>query len=133
MYIDSGFKMVDQLVQVHGLTCFDADNPFQLSVEIAKDTTLYELRHVLSPFGLRDFPATMWLTLQKLVPTQTTLSLHRFTLPHSHQILCWVLVDEYGKVVERAFPLNRPKYTHAAKVLIGSLLTGLGRGSLQYN
>ena len=122
MNINSGFKIVDKLAQTHGVSCFHTDNPFQLTVDIPKDTTLYELRHVIKPFGLKDFPHTMWLALQQKVPTQMEMSLHRFTLPHANQVLCWVLVDSHGRVIERAFPLNKPKYTNAAKVLIQSIL-----------
>lgn len=122
MDINSGFKVVDKLVKTHGVSGARSDNPFQLSVDIPSETTLYELRHVIKPFGFKDFPHSMWLTLQNKVPTSTQMSLHRFNLPHLHKVLCWVLVDSRGNVIARAFPMNKPRYIQAAKVLIKSLL-----------
>ena len=125
MNINSGFKIVDRLAQSYGISCHASDNPFQLSVTIDAETSLYELRQALRPFDLKIFPHAVWLTLQKQLPNNSDLTLHRFSLPHCNQILCWLLLDNHGRVICRAFPLNKPKYIQAAKVVLRSLLSRL--------
>lgn len=127
MNIHSGFKAVDKLVQVHGVSCEHTDNPFQLAVDIPDQTRPCELRHFIKPFGLKEFPHALWLALQAHAPATTGMSIHRFTLPHLNRVFCWVLVNAQGRVLEKAYPLNKPKYVNAARVLIRSLL-----GSLSY-
>lgn len=128
MNINSGFKAVDKLARVHGVSCDEIDNPFQKAVEIPNDTQQGELRHLIKPFGLKSFPHALWLALQAQLPRGVGMSIHRFSLPHLDRVFCWVLVNAQGKVVEKAYPMNKPKYTQAAKVLIQSLL-----GRLSYS
>ena len=125
MNINSGFKIVDKLAQSYGISCQASDNPFQLSVAIAADTSLYELRMALQPFDLKKFPHALWLSLQQQMPTNRELTIHRFRLPHCDQVICWLLLDNHGRVISRAFPLNKPKYIQAAKVILRSVLMRL--------
>ncbi len=125
MDINSGFKAVDKLVKVHGLSCEHIDNPFQKAIDIPDRTQPGELRQLIQPFGLNTFPHAIWLALQANVPAGESMSLHRFSLPHLNKVICWVLVNAQGKVLEKAYPLNKPLYINAARVLIKSLRTSL--------
>jgi hypothetical protein len=122
MNINSGFKAVDKLVKTHGVSNEGTENPFQLAVDIPDMTNPQDLPRLIKPFGLKSFPAAMWLALQAHLTSGNGLSLHRFTLPHLNKVFCWVLVNAKGKVVEKAFPMNKPLYTNAAWVLIDTLL-----------
>ena len=132
MNINSGFKAVDKLAMVHGLACEHIDNPFQLAVDIPDETIRYEIRNLIKPFGLRDIPHSMWLALQANLPATNGMSLHRFSLPHLNKVICWVLVNAKGKIIEKAFPMNKPLYTDAAKVLIESLTSGYAYCNMQF-
>lgn len=121
MDINSGFKAIDKLVKAHGVSCEHIDNPFQLAVDIPDQTRPGELRHLIKPFGLKVFPHAIWLALQAHVPAGSAMSLHRFSLPHLGKVICWVLVNARGEVLEKAYPLNQPKYVNAAKALINTL------------
>ncbi|NQZ09561.1 MAG: hypothetical protein HRT35_20620 [Algicola sp.] len=122
MDINSGFKVIDKLARTHGVSCDGIDNPFQMAVEIPNDTKTSELRRYIQPFGLRTFPHAIWLALQANLPKGVGLSVHRFSLPHLGRVFCWVLVNAQGEVVEKAIPMNKPKYAQAARVLIESLM-----------
>jgi hypothetical protein len=125
MDINSGFKAVDKLVKTHGVSCEHIDNPFQLAVDFPVAADPGQLRNLIQPFGLQAFPHAMWLALRANISKGNRLSLHRFSLPHMNKVFCWVLINAHGQVVEKAFPMNKPQYVNAARVLIRSLLVGL--------
>lgn len=120
--INSGLKVVDKLVETHGVCHERIENPFQLSVYIPGMSRPGEVRQLIAPYDLRAFPHALWLAMQKYVPMGMGLSVHRFSLPHLDKVLCWVLVNNQGKVIEKAYPVNKPQYVKAAKALIGALL-----------
>ncbi|MFT4927294.1 MAG: hypothetical protein ACI8WB_003400 [Phenylobacterium sp.] len=122
MDINSGFKAVDKLVKTHGVSCEHTDNPFQRTVDIPDRTRPCQLRYLIQPFGLNAFPHAMWLAIHAHMAENSGMSVHRFTLPHLNKVICWVLVNDQGKVLEKAYPLNKPQYIQAARVLIGTLL-----------
>lgn len=120
-HFSSGLKVVDKLVETHGVCPDHIENPFQMSVYVPGMTRLSQARQLIAPFDLRRFPHALWLAMQKYLPLGMGLSVHRFSLPHIDRVLCWVLVNNQGKVVEKAYPVNKPQYVKAAKALIGEL------------
>lgn len=120
--INSGLKVVDKLVKTHGISNDKIDNAFQTSIYVPGMTRPGEVRQLIAPFDLRAFPHALWLAMQKYVPQGMGMSIHRFSLPHIDQVLCWVLVNNQGKIIEKAYPVRKPQYVQAAKALINALL-----------
>ncbi len=119
---NSGLKVVDKLVKTHGVSHERIENPFQTSVYVPGMSRPGEVRQLIAPFDLRAFPHALWLAMQECLPKGVGLSIHRFSLPHLDKVLCWVLVNNQGKVIEKAYPVNKPQYVKAAKALIKALL-----------
>lgn len=119
--LNSGYKQVDLLARSNGISAAPTENNFQLAIDIPKCNNPKEVCAAISPFGLEGFPNTMWLALQRFESKVEGLILHRFSLPSSEQVICWALMDCDGNIVEKAFPMNKPKYVKAAKSIVSYL------------
>ena len=132
MIIDSGFKAIDNLVRKYGLRYGVEDNPFQRSVSIPATDAMPALREALASFKLADFPHSFWLKMT-IDPSERPMTVYQFKFPQvDNQIICWLLVNDQGLVVEMACPINKKKYIDASKCIARELfhlnpLTGYTR------
>ncbi|MFT4940125.1 MAG: hypothetical protein ACI88A_003177 [Paraglaciecola sp.] len=122
MIIDSGFKAIDNLVKKYDLIYGVEDNPFQKSVSVPATDAMPALREALSSFRLTEFPHSFWLKLT-IDPGEKPMTVYQFKFPQiNNQIICWLLVNEKGYVVEIACPINKKKYIDASKCIARELL-----------
>lgn len=118
----SGLKAIDNLLTKYGIGYEQADNPFQYILCIPPGKDLEQLRELISPFGLKQFPHSIWLKLS-MKQQEEPLFLHQFRLPQlDGRVFCWILLTQQGRLIEFAVQINKVNYLKAAKY-ISHLLT----------